>query len=75
VTRSVTFRRVSFACVLTLFCSSERHRGTTPLAMASTWVETKKTVSENTMIRSHLFSLPAWATPGALYLQFQSPMT
>lgn len=40
-------------------------------AMASTQVETKKNVSENTMIRSHLpVTLPAWAAPRALYLQF-----
>lgn len=56
---------------VSLNCWCDRHRGTTPLAMANTQVETKKNVSENTMIRSHLLvPLPAWAAPGALYLQF-----
>lgn len=49
---------------------SVRVRGTEVLYHRQ-WVETKKNVSENTMIRSHLLSpLPARATPGALYLQF-----
>lgn len=49
-----------------------------PWATASTRAETKKNMAENTMImiRSHLLlPLPAWATPGALYLQFHSHIT